>query len=150
MKSDEGDSAAALVQGALAPPGVSPGTDGTSGSNGTSESTGLGVPGDPGDNPGPLLLSIPTGDVATRVRNRKPRRGPRVRLVHDPARPDMSWLEPDSVVVNTAHPAYTKAQREGQVKYHRRLVALVAMCTGAAEEDRLDLLRRAIAVWGSH
>jgi hypothetical protein len=62
----------------------------------------------------------------------------------------MSWLEPDSVVVNTAHPAYTKAQREGQVKYHRRLVALVAMCTGAAEEDRLDLLRRAIAVWGSH
>jgi hypothetical protein len=150
VKSADGDSTASLVQGALPPPGGTVATGDTFGYNGTSESTGTGVPGETGDNPVPVLQGTPIGDVPTRIRNRKPRRGPRVRLVHDPARPEMSWLEPDSVVVNTAHPAYVKAQREGQVKYHRRLVALVAMCTGAAEEDRLELLRRAIAVWGSH
>lgn len=152
VKAEAGVVLSAELQGELLPTGGSDGADETNGTGDTGRAGDLPGPDvtAPGtDQPATALEASTNGSVPSRVRKRNSRHGPTVRLVHDQARPEMSWLEPDSVVVNTAHPAYVKSQREGQVKYHRRLAALLALCSGAAEEDRLELLSRAIAVWGS-
>jgi len=102
----------------------------------------------PGPDEGFHLEEVANGDVPTTARSRTSRRGPRVQLVHEPTRNQMSWLDADSVFVNTAHSSYIRAYREGNSKYHQRVAALVALCRGSAGDDQLELLERAMGAWG--
>jgi len=105
---------------------------------------------DTGPNEGVALKISDTGSIPVRKRRRTTRRGPQVRLVDEPDRSDISWIDAEAVLINTAHPAYTKAQREGQVRYHQRTAALIALCDAASENTGLALLRQAISSWGKH
>lgn len=115
------------------------------GSAGTGE-----VPTTPGPDEGQGFLIEPTGPVPARTRTRRTRRGPNIRLIPEPERSDMGWITGDTVFVNTAHVGYVKAQRESQIRYHRRLIVLLTLCEEApvTGEQRLGLLARAIAQWG--
>ncbi len=135
-----GSLTATEVQGML----ITDGVEGGSSTNGKSD-----IPPSPGDQTGTALEDKPDGNISSRKRTRIARRGPAVRLVSDRAKREISWLEPDAVIINTAHPSYAKAQRENQVRYHRRVAALLALCSGASAEDQLELLHRTIAAWGS-
>ena len=106
------------------------------------------VPVDQGNDEGVALSVSESGQVKANTRRRKTRRGPRVKLVHESVRNDMSWIDADSVMINTAHPTYTKAQRENQVRYHQRNAALIALCDAASEEAGLRLLRESLSRWG--
>ncbi|MCH7608297.1 MAG: ATP-binding protein [Chloroflexi bacterium] len=119
------------------------GGDGTGGGSGT-------VPGAPGSDHGDNLELNADGDVRARPRRRRSRLGPMIRFVSD-QRPRMSWLEGDVVYVNASHPSYIRAQREHQIRYHRRLVVLLALCEEAPIEpaERIRVLDKALARWGA-
>jgi hypothetical protein len=107
-----------------------------------------GTPTAEGSDEGFHLEFVDAGAVPARRRPRVTRRGPRVRLVDDPQRDEMSWLDADSVCINTAHPAYRRAYREGNTKYHQRVAALIAVCRGASGDEPLELLDKAMRAWG--
>lgn len=138
-----GNQSSTELQGTLLTEGAD-GTNGHASTNGKSD-----IPSSKGDQDGTTLGDSLDGDVPSRRRTRNVRRGPSVRLVSDSSRREVSWIEFDAVNINTAHPAYVKAQRENQVRYHRRVAALLALCSGASAENQLELLHRAIAAWGS-
>jgi hypothetical protein len=106
------------------------------------------IPTGPGPNEGFHLEETMDGDVPTTQRPRVTRGGPRVQMVNEPTRSQMSWLDAGGVFVNTAHPAYIRAYREGNTTYHQRIAALVALCHGSSGDDPLELLERAMAAWG--
>jgi hypothetical protein len=139
VRSDAGDVAADEVQGNL----LTEGGTATSSKNGN-------IPVDVGTGEGTALKISATGVTPVRKRRRTTKRGPQVRLVDEPDRSDMSWIDAEAVLINTAHPAYTKAQREGQVRYHQRTAALIALCDAASETTGLALLRQAISHWGGN
>lgn len=114
-----------------------------------SNANGSEIPTSSGYQDGSSLSETDNGDIPSRQRKGNVRSGPSVRLMPNAERRDVSWLEPDAIIINSAHPSYVKAQRERQVRYHRRVAALLALCSGASESDQLDLLHRALAAWGS-
>ncbi len=145
VRSPSGDDNAVEAQGSL----LTGGTSGTSGSNAGASGNGQ-IPEDVGPSDGTTLSISDAGPIPVRQRRRTSRRGPRVQLVREPERTDMSWIDMETVMINTAHLAYTKAQREGQVRYHQRAAALIALCEAASENIGLDLLKRALSNWGRH
>ena len=63
----------------------------------------------------------------------------------------MSWVEADTVVINTAHPTYLRADRRRMIAYHERLAVYYALCLEAPvdPEERFTLLSRALTEWGN-
>ena len=62
-----------------------------------------------GSDEGEAPVPNPQGEIQTRVRPRTARGGPRIDRVSYPDRMEISWLEADTVIINTAHPTYTMA-----------------------------------------
>ena len=106
------------------------------------------IPVDIGSEDGKSLTPAAAGAIPIKRRNRKTRKGPRVQLVREPRRSDMSWIDSESVMINIAHPAYAKSQRERQVRYHQRNAALIALCDAASDTAGLKLLKVALSRWG--
>ena len=140
IRTNAGKPTSTELQGML----LTGGSDGGASTNGKSD-----IPPSPGDQDGTALRDKPEGNIPSRNRKRNVKRGPAVRLVSDSSRQEVSWIELDTVNINTAHPSYAKAQRENQVRYHRRVAALLALCSGASATNQLELFHRAIAAWGS-
>jgi len=143
IRAAAGDATSTEVQGTLLTGGTG-GADGNASTNGISD-----IPSSKGDQDGIALGEKPGGEIPSRKRNRNVKRGPAVRLVSDSSRRELSWIELDAININTAHPSYVRAQRENQVRYHRRVAALLALCSGASADNQLELLHKAIAAWGS-
>lgn len=61
--------------------------------------------------------------------------GLQVLLRAHPEKEEAAWVEENGVVVNTAHPAYEKAAREGAVDYHAAVAVALAL-SSFLEEDR--------------
>jgi hypothetical protein len=119
-------------------------------SNGLGGDGGEGPTPVPGEEEGEVLVLDPEGTISARRRTGRTRSGPLIRLVPEPHRSDMGWVEGDTVFVNTAHRAYLKAQREHQLRYHQRIVVLLALSREApiGSEHKLGILTRAVAEWG--
>jgi hypothetical protein len=89
------------------------------------------------------------GDFAALRRPRAGRFGPVIRYVASPEREDISWMEGDSVLINTDHPTYRKAVEKKIVEYHDLFAVALAMLREVpTASEKLELLERFMSRWG--
>ena len=83
------------------------------------------------------------------TRNQAWKAGPRIERTANSERADMSWIEGDTLFINTAHPTYQMAERRGLLGYHERFAIYHALCQEAPilTEEKLNLLERALTEW---
>lgn len=81
---------------------------------------------------------------------RRRRPGLMIGFQDQPEREDLAWLVENTVWVNTAHPAYTRASEGGAMNYHVILCVAWAL-SGYLEGERSpqDFVNRFLSVWGS-
>ncbi len=96
-----------------------------------------------------LSDSSPQKRKTTR-RRRTIRSGPRIERVSAPDRPQMSWIEGDTLAINTAHPLYVSSEKRRFIPYHERFAIFYALSVEATvePEQKLDLLAQALTEWG--
>jgi len=89
------------------------------------------------------------GDIAAIRRQRSSRFGPIIRHKDAPERGDISWTEGDTVLINTAHPAYRKAAERKAVEYHDLVAIALAMLREVpSAQEKLALLEKFMGEWG--
>ena len=96
-----------------------------------------------------LSDSSPKKRKATR-RRRTIRSGPRIERVSAPDRPQICWLEGDTLAINTAHSLYVSSERRRFIPYHERFAIFYALAVEATvePEHKLELLAQALTEWG--
>ncbi len=97
-----------------------------------------------------LKVSEPGAEFAT-TRHRTVRFGPKVGWLESPTDLRLSWIDGETVVINSGHKAFKKAQNEGSKRYHYLLsiaMALVRESAPATPQDSLDLLNKFFVSWG--
>jgi hypothetical protein len=120
-----------------------PGTLGGGGTGGT-------VPAAPGPEEDSYPVIDERGGLRGAPRPRPIRLGPHVMWMDGGSEQALGWVDGDNVVINKAHPAFLKAEREGMKGYHDLLsiaYAILEHLTGEGE-DPLALLNRFMAAWG--
>ena len=61
----------------------------------------------------------------------------------------MSWMEEDTVYINTAHPAYLKAVEKKTLEYHDLLAVALAMVREVpTTQEKIELLEKFMSGWG--
>jgi hypothetical protein len=86
--------------------------------------------------------------AATR-RLRTGRFGPSIQYASLPERKEISWMEGDTVLINTAHPTFVKAQEKKVAEYHNLVAVAVAMLREVPTgEEKLGVLERFMSQWG--
>ncbi len=91
----------------------------------------------------------PGGDIPATKRARTSRSGPALRHAHAPTRTDISWMEGDTILINTAHATYLKATEKKVLEYHHLLAAAVAMLREVpTAEEKIDVLEKFMNEWG--
>ena len=95
-------------------------------------------------------LTKEEGDELAAVRRlRSIRFGPTIHYVSAPDRDDLSWMEGDAVMINTAHPTYQKAASKKVVEYHDLIAVALAMLREVpTASEKLELLERFMSRWG--
>lgn len=121
-----------------------------SSTEGQGNSQGNGVPTFEGADEGQALMPNLEGTEQARQRPRTIRSGPRIERVAEPDREEMSWLEGEVIMLNTAHPTYLKAEGRRLIAYHERFAIYMALCREATidADEKLRLLERALTEWG--
>ena len=61
-------------------------------------------------------------------------------------RPDISWMDGDTVLINTAHPTYQKALEKKVTEYHNLFATALRDVPTARE--KLELLEKFMSGWG--
>ena len=75
--------------------------------------------------------------------------GPMIRHLSAPQRDDMSWMEGDTVFVNTAHLAYRKALEKKTLEYHELVAIALAMVREVpTTQEKIELLEKFMSGWG--
>jgi len=113
---------------------------------------GLGIR-DVGDQPGTAVIEDrEAGREKVEPISRTARRGPKIAFAHAPERVDLAWVDGHNIVINTAHPCYTRASSSATL---RRLHSLFSIATAiqrflGTEEQSPDLgfVDRMMAAWG--
>lgn len=113
---------------------------------------GLG-PLDVGEQPGEALVENDKGGTKpAKAISRTARRGPKISFTPRPDRVDLAWIDGSSVVINSAHPSYTKARSNSLA---RRLHSLFAIANAVQKfmestESAQDqaFMDRMMAAWG--
>lgn len=100
-----------------------------------------------------LQLFVPGpsyGEKRSRIRSKKIRGAPRIERIKNVEREEISWVDGDTVFVNSAHPAYLKSERNHLLSYHERLAIFYAVCLEASidPEEKLRLLNETLTAWG--
>lgn len=89
------------------------------------------------------------GDISAGRRLRNSRFGPVIKYIAAPERDDLSWMEGDVVLINTAHPTYQKALAKKIVEYHNLFAAAMAMLREVpTASEKLEVLEMFISRWG--
>lgn len=101
-----------------------------------------------------IELSPPENTRTTRASpiSRPARRGPRISFMNVPDRAEMAWVEGNTVVVNTGHPAYIKVRSNSNARMLHNLFAIgSAIQRYLAAEGQTDLtfVDRMMRAWGS-
>ena len=72
-----------------------------------------------------------------------------IRHLSAPQRDDMSWMEGDTVFVNTAHLAYRKALEKKTLEYHELVAIALAMVREVpTTQEKIELLEKFMSGWG--
>jgi hypothetical protein len=88
-------------------------------------------------------------DLRAARRLRSAKFGPVIRHTDAPERPDISWMEGDTVLINSAHPAYRKAIEKKVLEYHDMFAVALAMLREVpSAQEKLGLLERFMSEWG--
>ncbi|HUI64861.1 MAG TPA: ATP-binding protein [Bacteroidota bacterium] len=75
--------------------------------------------------------------------------GPAIRHVHASERADISWMEGETVLINTAHPTYHKAEEKKILEYHNLFAVALAMLREVpSAQEKLALLEQFMSQWG--
>ena len=107
----------------------------------------------PGDEPGTALVeNQDSGRQRANPINRRARSGPRVAFDSRPERVDLTWVDGNTVYINTGHPAYKKADTNA----NSRMVHCIFAIAGAIQRflaepestDDLMFVDRMMSVWG--
>ena len=86
-------------------------------------------------------------NASRQVRNTK--LGPAIHYVEASERPDISWMEGDTVLINTAHATYRKAVEKKTIEYHNLFAVALAMLRDVpTAQEKLELLERFMSGWG--
>jgi len=112
---------------------------------------GSGVPVHPGagDGSGPGKPSA-EGTRGTRL-PRNVRLGPKIAFLSLPDQAELGFVDGDTVVINSGHQAYEKAQSAGFVRYHQLMSVAWALTQEKGAEsanEGLGLLANFLAAWG--
>lgn len=102
------------------------------------------------EEPPPLKVSE-GGTEYSSSRHRTVHFGPKVGWLEAPTDSRLSWIDGETVVINSGHKAFKKAQNEGSKRYHYLLsiaMALVRESAPASPQDCLDLLNKFFVSWG--
>jgi len=129
---------------------LEPGTQLTTGTQ-RGEQEGLGVPVHPGtdDRKGLGKPSV-EGTPGTRL-PRSVRLGPKIAFLSLPDQAELGFVDGDTVVINSGHQAYEKAQSAGFVRYHQLMSVAWALTQEKGAEsanEGLALLAHFLAAWG--
>jgi hypothetical protein len=107
----------------------------------------------PGNGPGESALPDANGTSRARPISRKGRRGPRIGFAAASQRPELAWVDGNTVTINTAHACYIKAKSNSAA---RRVHNIYAIGTAiqrflASGSDKPDLLfvDRLMSAWAS-
>lgn len=109
-----------------------------------------GTPASPGPLEGEGLSPREEGDQRAAPKPRPVKAGPKVRFEsRGPLR--LGWVDGDTVVINTGHPAFAKAEA-GRLKFYHNLLSIVFGLLderqGDPETDHLEIVDRFFATWG--
>lgn len=90
------------------------------------------------------------GASGTRV-PREVRLGPKIAFLSLPDQTELGFVDGETVVINSGHPAYDKAQNTGFVRYHQLMSVAWALTQEKGTEsasEGLTLLANFLAAWG--
>ncbi len=89
------------------------------------------------------------GEIPAAYRPRTSRFGPVIRHIAAPGRDDISWMDGDTVFINTAHSTYQKSVQKKIVEYHTLFAAALAMLREVpTATEKLELLEKFMSRWG--
>jgi hypothetical protein len=75
--------------------------------------------------------------------------GPLINHVDAPLRPEMSWMEGDTVFINTAHQSYRKAVEKKTLEYFELVAVALAMVREIpTSHEKIELLEKFMSGWG--
>jgi len=87
--------------------------------------------------------------MAAAYRPRVSRFGPVIKHIAAPGRDDISWMDGDTVFINTAHSTYQKSVQKKVVEYHILFAAALAMLREVpTATEKLELLEKFMSRWG--
>ena len=111
---------------------------------------GEGMP-EPGDDPGKAPVEKEDGNTPVKPISRTGRRGPKIAFANTPNREDLAWVDGNSIVVNSGHPAYKKVDANFAAKRHHCLFAIaIAVQKFISSPDLTEstFTDRMMAAWG--
>lgn len=96
------------------------------------------------------IQGLDTGeDVAASQKVRSTRFGPKIQYTDEPGRDDISWMDGETVMINTAHPTFQKAVSKKVVEYHNLFAVATAMLRDIPTvTEKLQLLEEFMRKWG--
>jgi hypothetical protein len=112
---------------------------------------GLGIV-DVGDEPGQATVEDKEDKERAKPISRKARRGPKITFDNRAERMDLAWIEGNNVVINSGHPAHTKAHSNQKTRRLHNLFAVASAIQRflGSESEKPDLMfiDRLMAAWG--
>jgi hypothetical protein len=112
---------------------------------------GTGIPVSPGPGDGAGLTSAERGDQRATPRPKPISAGPKVRFENGGPERRLGWVDGNTVVINTGHPAFTKAEAERLKFYHNLLSIVYGLLDERQGDDELkplEVVDRFFAAWG--
>lgn len=107
---------------------------------------------EPGDDQGTTLVDNPKGQERATPITRQGRRGPRISFESRDDREDLAWVDGNTVVINSGHPAYKKADSSVRSRQIHNIFAIAwAVQKFVASSDspgELTLVDRMLSAWG--
>jgi hypothetical protein len=96
------------------------------------------------------LRALEEGDAEKAIQAlRSSRSGPRISYIDVADREDISWMEGETVLINTAHPTYRKAAAKKILEYHNLFAIALAMLREVPTSyEKLELIERFMSGWG--
>ena len=107
----------------------------------------------PGDDPGKALVeNKESGQQRAAPITRQGRRGPRIAFESRADREELAWVDGNTVIINTGHPAYKKADASATARHIHNIYAIAGAIQkfSAGPEHPVDTMfvDRMLAAWG--
>ena len=108
---------------------------------------------EPGDKPGTALIANKEdGQQRANPISRRGRRGPRISFESRLDRIDLAWVDGNTVVINSGHPSYKKADSSATARRIHSIFAIASaiqrFVAGPDASDDLLFVDRMLSAWG--